>query len=127
MSQGTDTASQALGVAAAAATAIPVAGVFAGAALGLASGLTKLFGNIDGPRKRKARRRAAAYEARMNAAKAMGQQQGAAQQGGPSMNTGDFGADQSAEYNPPPSYEPQATVAPTVGPANPYMDIINGR
>jgi hypothetical protein len=101
--------------------------VFAGAALGLASGLTKLFGNIDGPRKRKARRRQAAYDARMATAQAMGATAGAAAQGAAAMNTGDYGANQGAEYNPAPSYEPQATVAPTVGPANPYMDIINGR
>jgi hypothetical protein len=56
MSRGTDIAAQTLGTAAAAANAVPVFGQFASIGLGIASAFTKLFGNIEGPRKKKRKR-----------------------------------------------------------------------
>jgi len=90
MSKGTDMAAGALGTAAMAANAIPVGGQFAAIGLGIASGLTKLFGSIDGPRKKKKRRRrqaAAAALQRQQASAAAGATAGMAGAGG-QLNTG---------------------------------------
>lgn len=57
MASGADKAASTLGVAAAAANAIPVAGVFVSAGLAIAAGLAKAFGG-QGPRKRRRARRA---------------------------------------------------------------------
>lgn len=67
MSRGTDIASSAIGTAAVAANAVPGFGQIAGAALGVVSGLVKVFGNIEGPRKK---RRARAQQARQRAVNA---------------------------------------------------------
>lgn len=80
MSRQTDIAATALGTAAVAANAIPVAGQFASAGLAIASGLTKLFGNIQGPRKRR-RARAAEAQRRMRERQMMLQKQQAQVQG----------------------------------------------
>lgn len=102
MSRGTDTASKVLGTAAAAANVVPVYGQFAAIGLGIAAGLTKLFGNIDGPRKRKRRE----AQARFNQGRSQKYQtmQGAQQApgGGGQLQTG--GA------------MPQATTGPVMDP-----------
>ena len=57
MGAGADKAAATMGVAAAAANAIPVAGMFVSAGLGLVAGLTKAFAG-QGPKKRRRARRA---------------------------------------------------------------------
>lgn len=75
MSRGTDLAAGALGTAAMAANAIPVAGQFASIGLGIASGFTKLFGNIQGPRKRRNRRNAEDLQRQQQRQRSMQNQQ----------------------------------------------------
>jgi len=84
MSQGTDKASAILGTAAASSAAIPVAGPFVAAGLGVASFFTKIFGNIEGPRKRRRARARRTRQYNQNLNSQTGFQQGP----GGFLNTG---------------------------------------
>lgn len=85
--KGINATASILTTSAAAVNAVPVWGQFASAGLAIAAGLTKLFGNIEGPRKKKrARRRRAVVNAR-ESLRGEANQQGQQQAGG-QLNTG---------------------------------------
>jgi len=107
MSRGTDIAAQTLGTAAAAANAVPVFGQFASIGLGIASAFTKMFGDIDGPRKKKKRRaqearnRMIAHQRRLGA---MGAAAGMAGAGGQQFTGGQMPETVMSPQPPTPMY-----------------------
>jgi hypothetical protein len=107
MSRGTDIASQSIGMAATAANAVPGIGQAVGAGLGLIGGLVNLFGNIEGPRKKK-RRRAREARQRMQGAQkrlaGMGAAAGMASSAGQLMTGGQMPETVMSPQPPTPMY-----------------------
>ena len=112
MSRGTDNAAKGINAAAAVANAVPGWGQVAGAALAVIGGLVKLFGNIDGPRKKKKRRRKQAHQRMVGHNQQLGANAAAASTGaGGQLNTGFGNMPQNVVSSQPatPMYNPGAS------------------
>lgn len=120
MSRGGDIASSTLLTASAAANAVPVWGQFASAGLAIAGGLAKIFGNIDGPRKKKKRR---AQQART---KMQSRNQGLAQRGAQAGTQGAGGQLQTGGQMPMQPMTVQS-VEPATPMYNPAPQTLNGQ
>jgi hypothetical protein len=96
-----------------AANAVPGFGQIAGAALGLVAGLVKIFGNIDGPRKKKRRRKKQAQQRRLQAQRGLNAQgiaAGTAGAGGQLITGGQMPSTVINAQPPTPMYDPSGTL-----------------